>query len=82
MFIHGIGIPIIVISRTIIIQKNTSNEIQGRIFSLFQISITGATALSIFFTGFILNYIKINLLYFIIGILGSICSLLLIIKNK
>ena len=39
--IHAIGIPMITISRTAIIQKHSPNEYHGRLFSLVHLSVVG-----------------------------------------
>ncbi len=75
MFIHGFGIPMITISRTLIIQHSVPENIQGRVFVLFQIAVIGLTALSISVVGPVLEIIPVNILFFIIGICAasSIC---------
>lgn len=68
LFIHGIGIPLIVVSRTNLIQKYIPNELRGRIFSMVNMSVLGTTAISSMLTGFALEYISAQLLFLIIGI--------------
>ena len=76
MFIHGFGIPMITISRTLIIQKTVPKNVQGRIFSLFQIAVIGMTAFSIAAVGPILEYLPVNILFLIIGIFAASCSMI------
>ena len=76
MFIHGFGIPMITISRTLILQNNVPKNIQGRIFSLFQIAVVGTTAFSISVVGPILEYLPVNFLFLIIGIFAASCSMI------
>ena len=82
MFIHGFGIPMITISRTLIIQKNVPKNMQGRIFSLFQIAVVGTTAFSIAVVGPILEYLTVNMLFLIIGIFAASCSLLGLLSSE
>ena len=60
LFIHGIGIPLIVVSRTNLIQKIVPNEFRGRIFSMVNMSVLGTTAISSMLTGFVLEIISSN----------------------
>lgn len=68
LFIHGIGIPLIVVSRTNLIQKYIPNEFRGRIFSMVNMSVMGTTAISSILTGFSLEFISVQILFLIIGI--------------
>ena len=76
LFIHGIGIPLIVVSRTNLIQKIVPNEFRGRIFSMVNMSVLGTTAISSMLTGFILEYISVQLLFLYIGICAMSTSLI------
>ena len=76
LFIHGIGIPLIVVSRTNLIQKIVPNEFRGRIFSMVNMSVLGTTAISSMLTGFILEYISVQLLFLYIGIGAMSTSLI------
>lgn len=68
LFTHGIGIPLIVVSRTHLIQKNIPDKFRGRIFSMVNMSVLGTTAISSILTGFCLEFISVQLLFLIIGI--------------
>ena len=68
LFVHGIGIPLIVVTRTNIIQKIVPDNYRGRIFAMVNMSVLGTTAISSLATGFILEIISIQLLFLIIGI--------------
>ena len=76
LFIHGIGIPLITVSRTTMIQRSVSDLFRGRIFSMVNMSVVGTTALSIGITGFLLEFISANVLFLFIGLLGSLCFLI------
>ena len=68
LLIHGIGIPLITISRTTIIQLIVPDEFRGRLFSMIYMAVMGTTALSIVLTGIILEIIGADLLFLMIGI--------------
>ncbi len=68
LFIHGIGIPLITVSRTTIIQRSVPDHFRGRIFSMVYMAVMGTTALSVGLTGLTLEYITANVLYLIIGV--------------
>jgi len=68
LLIHGIGIPLITVSRTTIIQRSVPDHFRGRLFSMVYMAVMGTTALSVGMTGFILEYITSSQLFLIIGI--------------
>jgi len=72
--IHGIGIPLIVISRTAIIQKHVENAYHGRLFSMVHLSVVGVTALSSALTGIFAGFIEIRLIYLGIGLGAAACG--------
>lgn len=72
--IHALGIPMITISRTAIIQKHSPNEYHGRLFSLVHLSVVGVTALSAAVVGIAANYIDIKIIFLFIGISAALCG--------
>ena len=72
--IHALGIPMITISRTAIIQKHSPNEYHGRLFSLVHLSVIGVTALSAAVVGIAANYIGIKIIFWFIGIGAALCG--------
>jgi len=73
IIIHGIGIPVITITRTVIIQRNTPNELHGRIFSMLHLAVVGMTALSSAIVGILASLIPIPLVFLLFGI-GAFAS--------
>ena len=82
MLIHGIGIPMITISRTLLIQRTVPSDIQGRIFTLFHMAVIGTSAISISAVGIILDFISIKILFFTFGFCAMLCSIILIMSKK
>lgn len=73
--IHGIGIPMITIARTAIIQRHAPNRYHGRLFSMVHLSVVGVTALSSGLIGIIANVVPIQTIFLSIGIGAALCGL-------
>ena len=73
LLIHGIGIPLITVARTTLIQTTVPDKLQGRLFSMIYMSVMGTTAISIGLTGVLLEYIGADILFLIIGICAALC---------
>jgi len=76
IIIHGIGIPMITIARTAIIQKHAPNKFHGRLFSMVHLSVIGVTALSSAVVGIVANYIDVKTIFLAIGIGAALCGVL------
>ena len=81
LFIHGIAIPLITISRTTIIQKIVPDSIRGRVFAISYMAVMGTTALSIGLVGFALEYISTQILFLFIGF-GASLTIIIGFKHK
>ena len=82
LLIHGIGIPLIIVSRITLIQKTVPDKLQGRLFSMIYMAVMGTTAISIGLTGIILEYIGIEILFLIIGICAASCACIGLISSN
>jgi predicted MFS family arabinose efflux permease len=71
---HAIGIPFIVVSRTSLVQKWVEDEKLGRVFSLVNMAVVGMTALTTGLTGFIAEFISIESVFLVFGIVGTLCG--------
>lgn len=69
--IHAMAIPMIIVARPNIILNIVPKEMQGRVFSLMSVCVFGFTALSIALTGIISEWIPMNTIYLIIGIIAA-----------
>ena len=82
LLIHGIGIPLITVARTTLIQMIVPEKMQGRLFSMIYMSVMGTTAISIGLTGMILEFYGADILFLIIGFCAASCACIgLISKN-
>lgn len=75
IFIHALGVPLIIVPRTTLIQEIVAPRMQGRIFSMINLAVFGLTALSAALTGIALEWIPIGQLYAIIGVLAALVGL-------
>lgn len=71
-FIHSIGIPFILVPRATLIQTEVSSHLQGRIFSLVNLTVVGLSAISCSLTGIATEFISTEMLFAIIGISATI----------
>ena len=74
IFFHGVGIPLIMVSRTSIVQIHTPNKFHGRLFSVVHLGVVGTTAISAGLVGIITSVISVKLLFFGIGIGAALCG--------
>ena len=74
LFIHGIGIPMITISRTTIIQTVVPDHLRGRLFSMVNLSVIGFTALSAGIIGPVAEFVPIGTIFLFIGIGAALCG--------
>lgn len=76
IFFHGIGIPLIMVSRTSIVQIQTPNKFHGRLFSMVHLGVVGTTAISAGLVGIITSVISVKLLFFWIGVGAAMCGII------
>ena len=76
IFLHGIGIPLITVSRTALIQKHAPNAYHGRLFSMVHLSVVGVTAISSAVIGMVAAIIDIQMIFFWIGIGAALCGVI------
>ena len=69
--LHAMAIPMIIVIRPSIIQAVVPENMQGRIFSMIDIAVWGCTAISIGLTGWVADYVPINIIYGVIAVLAA-----------
>jgi len=75
LLIHGIGIPMITISRTTLIQTVVPYHFRGRVFSMVNLSVIGLTAVSAALVGPLAEVIPIATVFLGIGLAAAACGL-------
>ena len=73
---HGMGIPIITVSRTTILQKYAPNRYHGRLFAMVHLAVSGMTAISTALVGMISEVISIHIVFLLFGIGGTFTGLI------
>tara|TARA_Y100001970_G_scaffold156084_1_gene191065 strand:+ start:468 stop:1664 length:1197 start_codon:yes stop_codon:yes gene_type:complete len=74
-FLHGIGIPFLIISRVSIMQKNIPEKLLGRVFAIISISILSMTAVSSGIIGSLAEFLDIRTIFLLFGILAGLCGI-------
>ncbi len=82
IMIHGIGIPMITIPRTAIIQKYSPNKFHGRLFSMVHLAVVGMTAISSAFVGIIAEFVDIRIIFLFIGIIAAVCGIIGFLSSR
>lgn len=82
IIIHGVGIPVITITRTAIIQRNTPNEFHGRLFSMVHLAVVGMTALSSALVGILASLIPVPTVFLIFGIGAFVSGLIGLMSSR
>jgi len=76
LFIHGIGIPMITVSRTTIIQSVVPDRLRSRVFSMVSMAVIGFTALSSGLVGPLAEFIPISTIFLVIGLGAAMCGVI------
>lgn len=74
--VHSLAIPLIMVPRTSLIQEGIPMKLQGRFFSLVNLTVVGMTALSSAATGIACQTWGVRTVYLVIGIGGGTCGVL------
>ena len=74
-FCHGIGIPLLIISRVAMMQKNIPEKFLGRIFSIISISIISMTAVSSGIIGLASDIFDIQTIFLLFGFMAGLCGI-------
>jgi hypothetical protein len=72
--VHAMAIPLLIVSRTSLIQDIVPANMSGRMFALIHLSVVGMSAISAGLAGFILEWVNAPTLFLLIGIGGGLCG--------
>ncbi len=73
--IHAMGIPHIVVARMSLVQEWVAPGLLGRVFSLVNMSVIGMTALTTGATGWLAQFVSIDVIFGVFGAAGMLCGL-------
>lgn len=76
IFIHGLSIPLITVSRTTIVQKYADEKFRGRLFALINLAVVGFMSLSSLITGILGEMVSANYLFLWASVGGSLSGIL------
>ncbi len=71
-FFHGLVIPMIIIPRTVLVQRMVPQHLHGRAFALVNVTVFGMTALSNPMVGFLTEWFAPRTLFLWLGLLGAL----------
>lgn len=71
LFVHSLVIPMIVVARPTLVQRLVEPAMQGRIFSLIGVCVTGLSALSVALTGWVCTLLPVNQVFGAIALLAA-----------
>jgi MFS family permease len=75
IIIHSLCIPLIMVPRAAMIQEGVPAQLQGRFFSLVNLTVLGMTALSAGITGVLCETWGVRVVFLVIGLGGGLCGL-------
>jgi MFS family permease len=75
LFIHAVSIPLIIIPRTVLIQRTVPGPLHGRTFALLNMTVFGMTAISSAVIGTLAERVAPQTLFVVFGALGALPGL-------
>lgn len=76
IIIHSLAIPFLIVPRTSMIQEGIPSKLQGRFFSLVNLTVVGMTALSLAMAGIACETWGVRTVFMAVGIAGACCGIL------
>ena len=76
MFLHALALPLIIIPRTVLVQRLVPGPLHGRAFALLHVTVFGMTAISAAVTGLAAEWLPPPALFMLFGGLGALAGLL------
>lgn len=75
LFVHAVAIPLIIIPRTVLIQKTVPGPLHGRTFALLNVTVFGMTAISSAVVGLLAERVAPRSLFIVFGLIGALPGL-------
>ncbi|HXU83162.1 MAG TPA: MFS transporter [Polyangia bacterium] len=75
LFIHAVSIPLIIIPRTVLIQRTVPGPLHGRTFALLNMTVFGMTAISSAVIGTLAERVAPQTLFIVFGAIGALPGL-------
>jgi MFS family permease len=75
LFIHAMAIPLIIIPRTVLIQRTVPGPLHGRTFALLNMTVFGMTAISAAVIGTLAERVAPQVLFIVFGAIGALPGL-------
>jgi DHA3 family macrolide efflux protein-like MFS transporter len=75
LFIHAMAIPLIIIPRTLLIQRTVPGPLHGRTFALLNMTVFGMTAISAAVIGVLAERVSPQTLFIVFGSIGALPGL-------
>jgi hypothetical protein len=72
---HAFVIPLIIIPRTVLIQRALPGHLHGRLFALVNVTVFGMTGISAGLAGVLIEHMQPGTLFLMVGITGTIAAL-------
>jgi MFS family permease len=76
LFVHALALPLIIIPRTVLVQRLVPGPLHGRAFALLHVTVFGMTALSTALTGVLAEQFPVRSLFLVFGALGALAGAL------
>jgi DHA3 family macrolide efflux protein-like MFS transporter len=75
LFVHAMAIPLIIIPRTVLIQRTVPGPLHGRTFALLNMTVFGMTAISAAVIGTLAERVAPQTLFIVFGTIGALPGL-------
>jgi DHA3 family macrolide efflux protein-like MFS transporter len=72
LFVHAMAIPLIIIPRTVLIQRTVPGPLHGRTFALLNMTVFGMTAISSALVGVLAERVAPQTLFIVFGLVGAL----------
>jgi len=72
LFVHAVSIPLIIIPRTVLIQRTVPGPLHGRTFALLNMTVFGMTAISSAVIGVLAERVAPQTLFIVFGAVGAL----------